>query len=496
MHARRQATDIAWVIWPRRARNPGAETPLFCPLASFPVIFHRVKQGDRISGKYRLLRRLGEGGMGEVWSVRNERTDRDFAIKFLLPYLAGNSQAIERFVREARATGQLHHPNIVNVLDAGRAEDGRLYLVMELLAGESLEQRLTRERALPQLSACVLFSQVARALDAAHRAGLVHRDLSSGNVFLVPADQGSEPVARLLDFGVSKILGSRTDGRLRTANGAMLGAVEYMSPEQACGAESVDERTDLWSLGVLLYECLTGERPFGGGNYRALIFNILHTPHRPLGQRAPSVDPELCSLVEACLVKDREARLAGARQIAEQLERIAWRLSASGADRAPIVRRRATDRLSAGPRELRSGRPSLATTGMPSRVLPVGVRWWHWFEGQSSARQLMALTCAIAGAVVGGVLGHLMADASAGEPVSLPFVAQPTAAAPVEHIEPAARPPSGDRPVSAMRASCQAPAEQQPISLVQSVARGLGLGQDPSLQDLPMTASRAKLSRE
>jgi hypothetical protein len=133
---------------------------------------------------------------------------------------------------------------------------------------------------------------------------------------------------------------------------------------------------------------------------------------------------------------------------------------------------------------------------MPSRGLPVGVRWWHWFEGQSSARQLMALTCAIAGAVVGGVLGHLMADASAGEPVSLPFVAQPTAAAPVEHIEPAARPPSGDRPVSAMRASCQAPAEQQPISLVQSVARGLGLGQDPSLQDLPMTASRAKLSRE
>jgi eukaryotic-like serine/threonine-protein kinase len=453
-----------------------------------------VKQGDRISGKYRLLRRLGEGGMGEVWAARNERTDRDFAIKFLLPYLVGNSQAIERFVREARATGQLHHPNIVSVLDAGRAQDGRPYLVMELLAGETLEQRLARERALPQLSACVLFSQVARALDVAHHAGLVHRDLSSGNVFLVPADQGPEPVARLLDFGVSKILGSRADGCLRTGNGAMLGAVEYMSPEQACGAESVDERTDLWSFGVLLYECLTGSHPFAGNNYRALIFNILQTPHRPLGQAVPLVDADLCSLVEACLIKDREARLASARQVAEQLERIAWRLSASGAERAPVVRRRATDRLSAGPRELRSGRPTLATTGMPSRVLPAGVRWWHWFEGQSSARQLIALTSAIAGAAVGGVLGHLMADASAGEPVSFPFAAAPAAPVSARRVDPAVRPPL-PKP-SAVTSSCLSPGDPQPISLVQSVARGLGLGQDPSRQGLPITASRAKLSSE
>jgi serine/threonine protein kinase len=473
------------------------ETPLFCPRAAFPVRFHRVKQGDRISSKYRLLRRLGEGGMGEVWAARNERTDRDFAIKFLLPYLVGNSQAIERFVREARATGQLHHPNIVSVLDAGRAEDGRLYLVMELLAGESLEQRLVRERALPQLSACVLFSQVARALEAAHRAGLVHRDLSSGNVFLVPPDQGSEPVVRLLDFGVSKILGSRTDGRLRTANGAILGALEYMSPEQACGAEGVDERTDLWSLGVLLYECLTGERPFGGSNYRALIFNILHTPHRPLGQAAPRVDPELCSLVEACLVKDREVRLDSARQIAEQLERIAWRLSASGAERAPIARRRATDRLSAGPRELRSGRPSLATTGMPSRVLPVGVRWWHWFEGQSSARALMALSSAIAGAVVGGVLGHLMADASSGEPVTIPFVDAPAAAVSQDDSGPATRSSQEERrEVTPPAASRLARGEQPPISLVQSMAQGLGLGPDPSVKAQPIAVSRAKLSHE
>ncbi|MBN1607316.1 MAG: serine/threonine protein kinase [Polyangiaceae bacterium] len=455
-----------------------------------------MKQGDRISGKYRLLRRLGEGGMGEVWAARNERTDRDFAIKFLLPYLVGNSQAIERFVREARATGQLHHPNVVSVLDAGRAQDGRPYLVMELLAGESLEQRLARERVLPHLSACVLFSQVARALEAAHRAGLVHRDLSSGNVFLVPADQGCEPVARLLDFGVSKILGSRTDGCLRTGNGAMLGAVEYMSPEQACGAESVDERTDLWSFGVLLYECLSGQHPFGGNNYRALIFNILQTPHRPLSQAAPRVDPELCSLVEACLVKDREARLGSARQLAEQLERIAWRLSASGAERASIARRRATDRLSTGPRELRSGRPSLATTGMPSRVLPVGVRWWHWFEGQSSARQLIALSSAIAGAVVGGVLGHLMADASAGEPVSLPFADAPVAAVSMREYNPAVRSPFGEHPKVPMPSSRLARGEQQPISLVQSVARGLGLGQDPVRQALPIAASRAKVARE
>jgi len=459
-----------------------------------------VKEGDRISGKYRLLRLLAEGGMGEVWAARNEYTDRRFAIKVLLPHCARSSNAVRRFVREARATGRIHHPNLVSVLDAGCTDDGRPYLVMELLGGESLEQRLAREGTLSQLSACVVFAQVARALSAAHHAGLVHRDLSSGNVFLVPAERASEPVVKLLDFGVSKIIGPQGDGNVLTATGAMLGSLEYMSPEQACGAESVDARTDVWSLGVLMYEALTGTRPFEEQNYRARLYAILQSPHRPLHEARPGLDPELCEVVESCLVKDRRARASSARWIADQLEQIAWRLATPGAEHSPAVRRRATDRLSSTPRERSSVRPSLATTGMPSKVLPVGVRWWQRFDTMGSARQVIALSCALVGAVVGVVLGHLMADVSSRPDPTRPSVAE---------IWPGGRESDASKqklaeqveaPVTAAATPAEPPTSLSlppaAMSLVKSVALGLGVGRDAKRPDRKIAVSRVKPARD
>jgi len=283
-----------------------------------------VLTGDLISGRYRLLRQLGEGGMGEVWAARNERTGREFALKILLATLLDNAEVLARFVREARLTSALRHPGIVDVFDAGLTPDGRPYIVMEFLSGESLEDRLARERPLPQAQVAAMLAQVARALEAAHRAGIVHRDLSTPNVFLT--FNGSEPQAKILDFGVMKPMGPAWDGRVRTGDGTVLGSPAYMSPEQACGAENVDHRSDIWSLGVLLYECLCGRPPFSAKNYNALLLAIIAAPHRPVSELMAGLDANLAALVESCLIKDRNYRIQTAREVAERLEQVARRL--------------------------------------------------------------------------------------------------------------------------------------------------------------------------
>ncbi|MEB2321688.1 MAG: serine/threonine-protein kinase, partial [Sorangiineae bacterium] len=310
--------------------------------------------GDLVSGKYRLVEQLGEGGMGEVWSAVNQLTNRRFAIKLLLPALAHHREALDRFLLEARATGELDDPCIVRVYDAGVADDGRPYLVMELLAGESLESRLAREERLAPLTACIHFSRIARALDRAHAAGIVHRDLSSANVFFASSGDGSVLLPKVLDFGVSKIQDGHAGGRVRTGRGAVLGSPAYMSPEQARGADQVDARSDVWSLGVLLYESLTGRPPFAARNYNALMVAILSAPHAPLASVLAGVDADLATLVDECLIKDPGARVASALDVASRLERIAERLRRD--PRAPLEhpRRRASDR--AAPSARRGGR--------------------------------------------------------------------------------------------------------------------------------------------
>jgi hypothetical protein len=272
-----------------------------------------------------------------------------------------------------------------------------------------------------------------------------------------------------------------------------------MSPEQACGAESVDARADIWSLGVLMYEALTGTRPFEGQNYRARLYAILQSPHRPLAEVMPDLDPELCEVVEACLVKDRRARASSARWVGDQLEKTAWRLSTPGAEQSPAVRRRATDRLSSTPRERCSVRPSLATTGMPSRVLPVGVRWWQRFDTMGSARQIIALSCALAGATVGVVLGHLMADSSEPDPT-------PTSVAEVwpagrGDVEPKQEPAQqSEAPPAAPAAPAEPPTPLSlppaAMSLVNSVVLGLGVGPDTKRPQREIAVSRVKPARD
>ncbi len=253
--------------------------------------------------------------MGEVWAARHDLTQRDFAIKFLRRQLGAHREAVARFLAEARATGQIHHPSLVEIYDVGQTDDGRPYLVMELLKGETLAAILGRDRRLSVERACRFLAPIAEALADVHAAGLVHRDISPSNVFLSRGPTGIQP--KLLDFGISKQ--TKEESLFITGDGAVLGSPAYMSPEQARGAETVDSRSDIWSFGVLLYECLVGRPPFSATNYNALMCAILSDPHSSVVEVAPAVPERLARSIEQCLVKKREHRLSTAAQVASVL---------------------------------------------------------------------------------------------------------------------------------------------------------------------------------
>jgi len=287
-----------------------------------------MNAGDLISGKYRLQRVLGAGSMGSVWAARNELTNRDFAVKFLLPELSKNEEALNRFFLEARACGQIRHPAIVDVYDMGQAEDGSPYLVMELLEGEGFDQRIIRQGFLRAVDVCRYIATVSRGLEEAHTRGLIHRDLKPGNIFFA-IDKKGEVHPKVLDFGISKETSAEHFDFVKTSTGTVLGSPAYMSPEQAKGEVDVDARTDIWALGVIMYEALTGELPFDANNYNALMLCIITEPHRPVIEVAPEVPLDLSLLVDKLLQKDREDRVKSAGELAQQLERIYSKLTAT-----------------------------------------------------------------------------------------------------------------------------------------------------------------------
>jgi serine/threonine-protein kinase len=280
-----------------------------------------VDAGDLISGKYRLQRVLGAGSMGSVWAARNELTNRDFAVKFLRPDLSKNEDALNRFFLEARACGQIRHPAIVDVYDMGQAEDASPYLVMELLEGEGFDARLTRQGYMRPVDVCRYIAIIARGLEEAHTRGLIHRDLKPGNIYFA-IDKNGDVFPKVLDFGISKETNADSFDFVRTSTGAVLGSPAYMSPEQARGELDVDARADIWALGVIMYEALTGELPFDANNYNALMLRIITQPHRSVIEVAPEVTPELSALVDKLLEKERDKRVKTAGELADKLERI------------------------------------------------------------------------------------------------------------------------------------------------------------------------------
>ena len=275
--------------------------------------------GSVIASKYRLERLLGKGGMGAVYLVTHLGVERKFALKLLHHGMPGAREAEARFELEAQAAGRIGHPNIIDVFDLGQTDEGAPYMVMELLPGQSLAQRLEKG-ALPSAEALGIMLEVLRALEAAHDTGIIHRDIKPANIFLVERPDGTRGV-KVLDFGIAKFAHA-VDAKSAslTSTGAVVGSPLYMAPEQVNAERDIDARVDVWATGSTLYEALVGEPPHKAPTHAALIVRIVTTPVPSMRVRAPSVDPRLDAIVLRALSIDRAKRYASASEMRRALE--------------------------------------------------------------------------------------------------------------------------------------------------------------------------------
>jgi len=297
---------------PRKTRRSGPRTNLRTHTALAGVVVIRVTvvasmEGVSI-GQYRIVRKLGEGGMGAVWLGEHTLLGRRAAIKVLLPAYSANQAIVQRFFNEAKAVTAIADPGIVQVFDFGEHTDGSAFLVMELLEGEAMDVRLRRIGRFSPADTLRLMRQIATSLSAAHAKGVIHRDLKPENIFIVgdPAVTGGER-PKILDFGIAKLAGDEP-GKLKTRTGMLMGTPVYMSPEQCRGASTVDHRSDVYALGCVMFTMLTGRPPFEGeGSGDIIIAHVRDLPPTP-STLAPGLPPVIDSLVLHCLEKDPAAR--------------------------------------------------------------------------------------------------------------------------------------------------------------------------------------------
>jgi serine/threonine-protein kinase len=271
-----------------------------------------------IAERFRLNRQIGRGGMGSVWHATHLGLDVACAVKFIEGEFAEMPEAQARFQREAKAAAHLRSPHVVQILDHG-VWQGTPYLAMELLEGEDLGKRLARVKRLPPRDVCLIVAQVCRALTKAHAAGIVHRDLKPDNVFLVRDDE--REIAKVLDFGIAKAAPGALDFA-NTKTGAMLGTPYYMSPEQAQGNRALDARSDLWSLGVIVYQTLTGHLPFESEALGDLLMKIMVAPLPVPTVVAPDLAAGFDAWWAKAASRDANGRFQSAKELSDELSRV------------------------------------------------------------------------------------------------------------------------------------------------------------------------------
>jgi serine/threonine-protein kinase len=394
-------------------------------------------------GNYTIERSLAQGSMGHVYVARHALTHARVALKVLRADLTADTQVEERFLREVRAAAHIGHDGIVKVHDAGRSSDGRLYLAMELLSGETLEERLNRQRG-ERLVAMDWLLRVLEPLEAAHAQGIVHRDLKPANVFIARHADGSEHI-KLLDFGLAR----DTREKSGTETGIAMGTPYYMSPEQATRPKQVGPASDVWSIGVMMYEVLSSHMPFEGETLHAIVIQSSTQAHTPLALREPLLDDALCSLVDDCLAKDPALRPADATALAARLRPL---LQASSV-RADLEERSASDKaMSDDPAPLRLEAMPFADTAislsprlLESDVRPAPRRSTRGFWISA----LAALTIATVGFIWAlGRADEERAREESRQPEANPATTQPATAHKSERAEPSA-PAAATKPTAA-----------------------------------------------
>ena len=292
-------------------------------MGAYPKLVH-LKEGMRLGDRYKLIRPLGTGSMAEVWAARDRMSSDQVAIKVISELMALSAQARRRFEREMRAVGAIHHPNVVEMLDHGQVEDGRPYLVMELVDGDTFGSYLKQHGQLGARGVLVLVSQVLEGLEAAHDLGIIHRDLKPQNIYLAHLASGKRRV-KILDFGVAHLLdfaAEASGGRL-TTTGSLVGSPRYMSLEVARGLPDIDQRADIFGVGATMYHALAGHPPFTGSGLGVLLNKIYNHDIPSLAAARPDLPGRLVRCVERSLAHEPGGRHASARELRLEVDAIA-----------------------------------------------------------------------------------------------------------------------------------------------------------------------------
>jgi serine/threonine-protein kinase len=355
----------------------------------------QLVQGQVVAKNLRLIRLLGEGGMGCVWIAEHTTLGIQVAVKFVLAEHASKGEAAIRFSREAQAAAQIKHPHVVQIFDHGVTEEGLPYIAMELLEGEELSKRISRLGGLSLADALTVLKQTSKALGKAHAMGVIHRDIKPENIFLANVD--GEIFVKVLDFGIAKSTVERSHGL--TGTNTAMGTAYYMSPEQFMSAKHVDHRADLWALAVAMYQCLTASLPFEGETMPAVFVAIDKGQFRAPSQLRPDLPASIDAWFARALDRDLEKRFSSAKQMVEAFE-----YAITGAELRSGVS------MTAQASTNESAAPQLSTEG------PVSV------SQERSKKQAQGKTLAMAGAAGLGVLvlaivliGIVLKSAPAGE---------------------------------------------------------------------------------
>jgi serine/threonine-protein kinase len=386
-----------------------------------------IRIGDLVAGKYRVDRVLGEGGMGVVVAATHEHLEQRVALKFLLPDLTTNAEVVQRFMREARAAVKIQSEHVARVLDVGATESGTPFMVMEFLDGEDLAQVLAARGPLTMEEAVGYVLEASEAVAEAHSYGIVHRDLKPPNLFLARRANG-RPIVKVLDFGISKVPTSGKDAAATSAT-ALMGSPVYMSPEQMVAPATVDVRTDVWCLGVVLYELLSQKIPFEGETMPELVFKVVQKPHLPLRSFRPDLPSELLAVVDRCLEKEQAGRFATVAELARALAPFAPARSAQSVERIEHVLGSTNRAAAPAP-----PRPALVPHAGAHTLTPTTSQPSIPRRGRLVVRVALGLVAAIAAAAVVAFLAL--------RPARAPSVPAPATTAPPPATATASAPPA------------------------------------------------------
>jgi eukaryotic-like serine/threonine-protein kinase len=418
-----------------------------------------------VADRYRILRKLGEGGMGSVYLAEHVVIQKKFALKVLAPELARRADLVARFLQEARSASRISHENVIDISDFGQSPDGLVYIAMEFLDGKDLGEIVRSQGAMAWRDARDIVLQICRALRAAHDKGIVHRDMKPENIFLVHRE-GQPHFVKILDFGIAKVMGLDPNGPRLTRTGMIFGTPEYMAPEQAEGKDT-DHRADIYAVGCIMYHLITGQTPFVAESFMTMLTKHLMEDPVPPSMRRPDlvITPEMDVLVLKALEKDRDKRW---QSMAELLEAVS--VCPGPPDEAPKPASGQTVEMggahaAAALRVLQSRGTDQQTARISRGAVDSALSSAEMAGTAAGARKSKKTVLLVAAGVAIGVGVAIWLAMSRGQPPAAPPVATPAVTpAPVAAPTPVPPPPPAPVPAAAVAAETPTPAVEEPAA--------------------------------